>query len=242
MSTLTRFSVLAFVGTASLSSCAVYKPTIPCTPLVTQAGQVEIATSLQLASSLEASVAWSPVSHLIVLGEAGYDCGGNTHAKAGFGIGGYQLVGKDKTLYLGAIGGIGSATVDVKGVTGSYFNAAYPSISADYTNYYGQLYAAHLGRVSFGGALRTTFVNYQNVVQDGQPVETQTRFFLEPCVFVRFGRGPVQFQGTIGGSEPVMQANQKLDGSSNLEDQLFPQSRIFGVGLVIRPHLFTKHQ
>ena len=88
----------------------------------------------------------------MVLGDAAYGLGVNTRAKAGLGMGGYQLVGKNKSIYVGAIGGIGFATVDVKGVTGGYFTASYPSISTDYTNYYGQLYAARLYVLSFSAS------------------------------------------------------------------------------------------
>ncbi len=52
-----------------LTGCAVYAPTTPSTPLL-EPKQVEAVVSLRGITALETSVAWSPVPHLLLIGEA----------------------------------------------------------------------------------------------------------------------------------------------------------------------------
>ena len=225
---------------------AVYVPTVPSTPLLRNKGEVEITAALRGLSSLEAGAAWSPAPQLLVAGEAALQSSEgsetrnnvttayrNFHRQAGLGIGTYRLLGPDQSLYLGALGGIGLATARVydSNIDLLFFTAPV-QYQARYLRYYGQLYLAQQGpRVSYGFSVRGTFVDYRKLLRDGAPIEPLSRFFLEPTLFLRVGRGALQGVATIGISLPNRRDPQNPDNPN-----LSPSSTLVSAGVVLRPH------
>jgi len=258
MFTSTNFSLrpvlYPLVALALLSGCAVYVPTVPSTPLVTKAGETEVTVGMRSFTSGELTAAWSPASNVLVTtegamlrNEASATRGNETteyvslHKQAGVGVGTYRLLGKEKSVYVAAVGGMGFAKanmydhkLDALGLFGLSTPVHYES---NYTRYYGQVYAASLGRtVSYGASLRTTLVHYNSLKRDGQSTSTPNRLFLEPTAFIRFGRGPIQGQGMLGLSLPTT-SGAHPDETRNLA----PATLLLGAGIVIRPQLF-KHR
>jgi len=239
-------------GTALLSSCAVYVPTVPSTPLVTEAGQVEITAGIRGFSSLELGGAWSPANHLFVTAETalqqsnGSETSNNTtfkytnvHKQASVGLGTYRLVGPEQKGYLAATGGFGFAKADVYDPHLGYLilpifgRAPITYYEATYQRYYGQLYAAHLGRVvSYGASVRGTFLHYSLLRRNEEAITSPSNFFIEPTLFIRVGSGPLQFQGTAGLSAPT-----HVDYDAGSRNNLSPVSVLVGAGVVFRPHL-----
>jgi hypothetical protein len=257
-------SRLLIAATALLiSSCAVYVPTVPSTPLLRQAGEVELTGAIRL-SSLEAGVAWSPAPRVLLVGETALQNGsGQTtttgsagpttttdypshHFQGGLGLGTYWLLGEHQQFYLGALGGVGVAKADLYDHTGEIFSIILPIFGpilpvhyqANYWRYYGQVYVAHQvnPKVVYGFSFRTTVVNYQQVLRDSKPVSySPAQVFYEPHFFLRYGEGVVQGETTFGYSFP---------GTSNPEatQLLTPTTCLASVGLVFRPgHLKHKH-
>lgn len=247
-----RIGLFSLAGTALLGSCAVYVPTVPSTPLVTEAGQVEVTAGIRSFSSLELGGAWSPANHVMVTAETALQTSdgsettnGNTfkytnrHRQASVGLGTYRLVGPEQKVYLAAVGGFGFAKADVYDphlgflILPIFGRAPITYYEASYQRYYGQFYAAHLGRiVSYGGSLRGTFVNYNLLRRNDLDISSPSNFFLEPTFFIRVGSGPLQFQGTAGFSAPT-HGNYNDENRNNLS----PVSMLFGAGIVFRPHL-----
>lgn len=247
-----RFLLPTVAGTALLGGCAVYVPITPSTPLVSSKGEVEVTAALRGLTSLEASGAWSPAAHVVVTAETalqvsnGHETSNTTtvqytsvHKQVGVGVGTYRLVGAARSVYLGATGGVGFAKADIydphaddllvpllgKRPT-TYFDATYQ-------RYYGQLYAAHRGPgASYGVSARGTFVHYSRLLRNGEAITSPTHFYLEPTLFVRAGRGPLQFQGTLGLSMPVPTAPVGAD-----QRNLSPATLLISAGVVLRPHL-----
>lgn len=248
-----RYSLgLPLAGTALLTGCAVYVPTVPGTPLLRSKGAVEITAAVGNPNTAEAGAAWAPAAHLLVTGEAALQAGNDSqtsnnvttthhslHRQGGLGLGTYRLLGKDESVYLGAVGGVGIAAADLY----------YPSVAvafilpvpgpdihyeASYWRYYGQVYVAHQGpRVSYGLSVRNTWANYRRLVRDGVPVALRTQSFLEPTLFVRVGRGAIQGLGAIGFSSPGRVDHQNPD-----TENLAPATTLLSVGVVVRPQLF----
>ena len=160
----------------------------------------------------------------------------------GLGIGYYHASTGKSRLYLAALGGISFASVNLHDI-----DFAAPSISlplpvpyvagfyeARYRRYYGQLYGGLpvSERFTSGFSVRATWVDYTQLLVDGQSFAPASRCFIEPTFFMRFGRGALQGQATLGFSFPVSQ-----DYANPTNSKTAPVSGLFGIGAVFRPHL-----
>jgi len=234
-----------------LGGCAVYVPTVPSTPLLTQ-NQVEITAGLRGVNSLEVDAAWAPTAHLLLAGESAFQ-GSTTetttnnvtntyhdsHRQVGVGLGYYRAPTARSAWYLAAVGGVGFASVELHSVDVGYlFILPFPYVSglyeARYLRYYGQLYAARpLGPlVTAGASVRGTLVDYTRLTYEGQPLVPTNRFFLEPTLFMRIGHGVVQGEGTLGLSLPT-----SGDRSNPLNPRTAPVSGLVSIGVIFRPDL-----
>lgn len=247
-----RFAMLPMVGAALLAGCAVYVPTVPSTPLVTKGGAVEVTAAVRGLSSLEAGAAWSPAAQVVVTGETALQVSNgsetangttyqytNVHKQACMGLGTYRLVGAAQSVYLGAIGGFGLAQANVYDPHADYLivplfgKPPTTYFEAIYQRYYGQFYLAQLGEVvSYGASIRGTFVHYSQLQRDGKAIASPTNFFFEPTLFLRAGRGPLQFQSTLGFSIPT-----HVDSENENRRNLSPMSVLVSAGVVLRPQL-----
>ena len=226
------------------SSCAVYMPTTPGTPLVQQ-GEIEITAAVRGASSLgiEAGAAWSPISHLLLTGESGLHYCVNKpngknypslHKQAGLGVGVYQVLGVSHPIYVAAVAGMGRASASVYSVE---LLGAPNKFEADYSKYYGQIYAALQGRRFSGGlSLRGTHLNFQHLQLDGNPVSKAASFYVEPTLFGRMGTGPWQIQSAIGLSVP-----NYTDPSVGNNYYINPTTFLISAGLVFKPGARKHH-
>jgi hypothetical protein len=237
-----------------LGGCAVYVPTVPSTPLLTQ-HQVELTGSLRGISSLEVDAAWAPTAHLLLAGESAFQ-GSTTettvnnvtstyqdaHRQAGVGLGYYQAPTARSAWYWAAVGGVGFASVQLHSVDfvvpSVYLPIPLPYVSglyeARYWRYYGQFYAARpLGAlITAGASVRGTLVDYTRLTYEGQPLVPTNRFFVEPTLFMRIGHGVVQGQGTLGISLPT-----GGDKSNPLNPRTAPVSTLVSIGVIFRPDL-----
>ncbi|MFD1468755.1 hypothetical protein ACFQ48_11015 [Hymenobacter caeli] len=246
------FFASAVASAALLGGCAVYVPTVPSTPLLRNKGDVEVTAAVGNPNTLETSVAWVPLPHLLVTGEAALRASSDSqtrnnvttthesrHRQGGLGIGTYQLLGKNKATYLGAIGGVGFATADLyypSLVVAFILPLPGPDVhyEASYRRYYGQVYAAHLAaRHSYGLSVRGTWVDYRSLVLAGKPVALRNQFFLEPTVFMRaaLGRGAFQVLGAVGCSAPVHKNFQRDDN-----ENLAPFTTLCNLGIAVDPN------
>ena len=249
MKTFYSFGASATLSLALLSSCAVYVPTIPSTPLVTKKGEVEVAGGIRSLSSVEASAAWSPAPHLMLTAETALQTsngsetrGGTTtdyrsvHRQASLGLGTYRLLGQDQSVYLAAVGGLGVATANIYDPNLTpigLFSGPVVHYEAQYLRYYGQVYVAkQTPGVNYGASLRSTFVDYSRLQRDGATVAPLNRVFLEPTLFVRVGRRALQWQTTLGVSTPLNPSRSNPD-----HQNLAPASLLVGTGVVFRPAL-----
>ena len=237
-----------------LGSCAVYVPTVPSTPLLTQK-QVAITAGLRGISSLEAGAAWAPTAHLLLAGESAYT-GSTTetttnnvtttyhdsHRQVGLGLGYYQAPTARSAWYWAAVGGVGFASAQLHAIDVGYFLILpLPYVSgfyeARYRRYYGQLYAARpLGPlVTAGASVRGTLVDYTRLTYDGQPLTPTNHFFVEPTLFLRLGHGVVQGQGTLGLSLPTAG-----DRNNPLNSRTAPVSTLVSLSVIFRPDLLGR--
>jgi hypothetical protein len=232
-----------------LGGCAVYVPTVPSTPLLTQ-GQVEITAGLRGINSLEVDAAWAPTAHLLLAGESALQDGTtettttnnvtttyhDSHRQVGLGLGYYRAPTARSAWYLAAVGGVGFASVQLHSVdVGVLYILPIPIISgfyeASYRRYYGQLYAAHplSPLVTAGASVRGTLVDYTRLTYDGQPLAPTNRFFIEPTLFLRIGHGVVQGEGTLGLSLPT--------SGDHSNPRTAPVSGLVSIGVIFRPDL-----
>jgi len=240
-----------------LGGCAVYVPTVPSTPLLTQ-HQVELTASLRGLNSLEVNAAWAPTAHLLLAGESALQ-GSTTetttnsvattyhdsHRQVGVGLGYYQAPTARSAWYLAAVGGVGLASVRLHSldfvVPSVYLPIPLPYVSglyeARYRRYYGQLYAARplSPLLTAGASVRGTLVDYAQLTYEGQPLVPTNRFFVEPTLFMRVGHGVVQGQGTLGISLPT-----GGDRSNPLNPRTAPVSTLVSIGVIFRPDLIGK--
>jgi hypothetical protein len=245
-----------------LGGCAVYIPTVPSTPLLHKAGEVELAGALRL-SSFEAGVAWSPLPRVLVVGETALQkpdgkittnssAGPATtteypshHFQGGVGLGTYWLLGAHQQTYVGVLGGVGAANVDLYDHTSEaltlllpIFGPAVPvRFQASYWRYYGQGYVAQQvsPKVVCGFSVRTTLVKYKEILRDGQPISySPTQLFYEPHAFVRYGQEVLQGVATFGYSLPGTPAteNKRL---------ITPTTLLASIGVVFRP-AYLRHK
>jgi hypothetical protein len=250
----TRYATYLLGLSLLLGGCAVYVPTVPSTPLLTQ-NQVEITAGVRGLTSLEADAAWAPTAHLLLAAESAFQASTtetttnnvtNTyhdyHRQVGLGLGYYQAPSARSAWYLAAVGGVGFASVSLHSLdVAVFYILPLPVISgryeARYLRYYGQVYAARpLGTLVTGGAsVRGTLVDYQRLTYEGQPFAPTNRFFIEPTLFARMGHGVVQGEGTLGLSLPTG-SNQ----DNSLNPRTAPVSMLVSVGIIFRPDLL-KH-
>lgn len=241
---MTKNLLTASLLSLALGGCAVYSPTVPSTPLL-EKGQVEATVAFRALVATEASLAWSPVPHLLLVGEGAFRGGSssssgsgtstdtlNTHKQVGFGLGSYRISGGKVPLYMAAVAGVGFASVEV---TDAPLFGTSSRFEANYTRYYGQFYLAQRGeKITLGASVRGTWVQYNKLLQDQGPVSSHVaHFYLEPTVFGRFGRGPLQGMFTAGLSLPGSSVR-----ADPFRETLAPTSALVSVGLVVRPHLF----
>lgn len=250
--------ISSFVAVGSLlGGCAVYVPTVPSTPLLTQS-QVELTAGLRGINSLELDAAWAPTRHLLLAGESALQSSTtqtttnnvttsyrNAHRQVSLGLGYYRAPTAGSVWYLAALGGVGFASVDLYSVdfevASAYLPIPLPYVSgryeARYFRYYSQAYAARpLGPAVTGGvSVRGTFVDYNQLDFDGQAVTPTNRFFIEPTLFMRLGHGVVQGQGTLGLSLPT-----SGDTNNPINKRTAPVSGLFSVGVIFRPDLLKK--
>ncbi|HEX8428537.1 hypothetical protein [Hymenobacter sp.] len=234
-----------------------YVPTVPSTPLLRAKGEVEATAAIRSFSSLEAGAAWLPAGRLLVVGETALQTSEgsetrnsittnykNVHWQAGLGLGTYRLLGEKQATYLGALGGVGLAKAEVYGNNIESFFLIIPlfgplvQYKASYLRYYGQVYVAQQGpQVSYGLSVRSMLISYHKLLRNNTPIQSPNKFFLEPSLFVRVGRGPVQGIATLGLSLP---------GRTHLENpdsrKLAPSSSLISVGVVVRPQLFRHRE
>ncbi len=242
-----------------LSSCAVYVPTVPSTPLLIQ-NQVEITAGLRGVNSLEVDAAWAPTAHLLLAGESAFQ-GGTTeettnnvtntyhdsHRQVGLGLGYYRAPSPRSAWYLAAVGGVGFASVQLHSIDFAapsvFLPIPLPYLSgfyeAQYLRYYGQLYAAHplSPLITAGASVRGTLVNYTRLDYEGQSLVPTNRFFLEPTLFMRIGHGVVQGEGTLGLSLPT-----GGDRSNPLNPRTAPVSGLVSLGVIFRPDLLGRER
>ncbi|AMR29041.1 hypothetical protein A0257_19350 [Hymenobacter psoromatis] len=241
-----------------LGGCAVYVPTVPSTPLLTQ-NQVEITAGLRGINSLEVAAAWAPAAHLLLAGESAFQ-GSTTemttnnnvtttyhdsHRQVGVGLGYYRAPTARSAWYLAAVGGVGFASVELHSIDFAapsvFLPLPLPYVSgfyeARYRRYYGQLYAAHplSPLVTAGASVRGTLVDYTQLTYEGQPLAPTNRFFLEPTLFMRIGHGVVQGEGTLGLSLPT-----SGDRSNPLNPRTAPVSTLVSIGVIFRPDLLGR--
>lgn len=232
-----------------------YVPTVPSTPLLRSKGEVEVTAAIRGFSSLEAGVAWAPAPRLFVAGETALQTSEgsitsssttinyrNMHQQIGLGLGTYRLLGKDQSIYVGALGGMGLAKAEVYGSNVLY--SIIPVLGplaqyrATYLRGYGQVYIAHqMPRVSYGLSVRSTVVGYTSLLYNKVPIQPPNRFFLEPHFFVRVGQGPFQGIATVGGSSPG-----RTDRNNPSNEKLAPSTLLISMGVAWRPHLLRRHQ
>lgn len=258
-------SRLLTAGAALLSSCvAVYVPTTPSTPLL-ERGQVEVTAGLRSIRYGEVGAAWSPVNHLLVTGELAADLATSTststngqgvattytdsHRQGGVGVGYYLPPGTTRKTYLAAVAGTGwgsshlYAFEDFKAAS-VFFPFPVPTrngvYDARYRRYYGQVYFAgpadEKGR-QFGASLRTVWLDYTRLTFADQPIAPANRVFLEPSVFMRFGKGPLRFFATAGLSMPL-----SSDPANPANARTASMSYLFSGGLVLRPDLLRHRE
>ena len=240
------------LGAALLSGCAVYVPITPGTPLLRDKGETEVTATIRSFSTLETSAAWAPVPRLLVTAEGALQQSegsetrnsvttnySNLHLQGGLGLGTYRLLGPDQSTYLGVLGGVGVASANVYDSNLDGFFLLIPLFSplvhyeATYQRYYAQGYVAkQTSSLSYGASVRGTFVHYSTLLRNGTPIAAPTHFFLEPHLFLRFGKGALQGMATLGVSTPGHTDRSNPDNAN-----LAPSSMLFSLGVVLRPHL-----
>ena len=239
-------------GAWLFSSCAVYLPATPSTPLLRSQGEVEVTASALPPGKLEVSAAWVPAASILLTLEAGMlqtsndEVGNNAnsedqnqHRQVGVGFGTYRLLRADKSVYLGIVGGMGISWASIyDGEFDSHLVAFTRSpqltlYKAAYQRSYCQLYVAKTSRLlSYGASLRSTFVHYRTLTRNDVPITSTASFYLEPTAFMRIGRGAWQGQIVLGTSLP-----NAVDANSPDMANVSPFSMITSVGIVLRPHL-----
>jgi hypothetical protein len=168
------------------TSCAVYAPLAPVTPLVQEAGELEVQAGVHTPSALTASVSYSPVRHLLLTatGAANFNGGDTTyfryqHAEV---AAGYYTVFSQRRSYLGVLAGYGR-THSRRGyedfgsglLGGSYNGLA--RYDARYNRYFGQVYLAAPGpKTTFGGSLRATALDFSRLTRNGEAVHQEGKF------------------------------------------------------------------
>ena len=254
---LSTFPLFVLVGVAFLSGCAVYVPATPSTLLLRSQGEVEVTASVRPQGGLETSAAWVPARYLLLTAEGSVQQGDgsethngvtteyqNLHKQIGMGVGTYRLLGTDQSVYLGALGGFGLAAASIYDSHYDPFDFLFGGTKhlahyqAAYQRYYGQLYVAKTTPLlSYGASLRTTFVHYSELTRNDMPITTPTKFYIEPTVFMRIGRGAWQGQATLGFSQP-----NTMDRSSPDRRNVSPATTITSFGVVLRPHLLKQRK
>ncbi len=227
-------------------------PVVLNTPLLQKKGDVEVTAGLRNIVGFEGAAAWSPAPHLMVVAEGASQSGSgsetrndttfsyrNVQRQGGLGLGTYWLVGEGRTTHVAAIGGVGLTKADIydKNFEGLFiFIPIYGPLvryQANYLRYFGQVQVVQQGSlVSYGVSVRGTLLDYSRLLRNGVPIAPPTRFFLQPTLLLRVGRGAVQGQATFGVSIPGRANRDNPDNGT-----LAPSPTLLGLGVVLRPHL-----
>ncbi len=244
-------------GGCLLSSCAVYQPATPSTPLLRSQGEAEVTAAVLPPGRFEVSAAWVPATSILLTVEGSVletgksesvnnssPEGQNQHQQVGVGFGAYRLLRADKSVYLGVVGGMGFSWASIYDGEFDSNTLAFTRsqqltfYEAAYQRTYCQLYVAKSFRLlSFGASLRSTFVHYRTLTRNAVPITSAASFYLEPTIFLRFGRGRWQGQATVGLSEP-----NAIDRQSPDYAKVSPVSVIVSGGIVFRPNLRKHHE
>lgn len=229
---------VALTCSVLLGGCSVYTPTIPSTPLV-QKGEVEVYGGVRgLMSSGEVGAAWSPAKHVLLTTEAAVrlvkatDSSPNQNRQINLGVGAYHRFEGNVPVYAALVGGVGRATSDVR--NGDVSSPDFARYQATYSRYYVQgylaLFAEEAGWLNGGVSCRATWVEYDKLRRNDQPTTSAAAFYLEPTVFVRFGRGALQSQLSISSSLPNARLNK-----DPADKYLDARNTLIGYGLIFRP-------
>ena len=248
-------------GAALLGGCvSAYVPTAPPTPLIDK-GQVEVAAGLRSLHYAEASVAWSPLPHVLLLGEAAIDMANtqpqdtsranyhDRHSQGNLGVGLYGHPGANKS-YLAVLAGMGwghnsfFAEDDYKPAS-IFLPLPLPThlgvYDTRYRRYYGQVYFAEAEPARgprVGGSLRVVGLDFTYYTYSGGSVAiAKNRLLFEPTVFVRFGRGALRYFTTAGFSLPA-----HADAANPYDKRVVSQSYLFSGGVIFRPDLLKKRR
>lgn len=189
---LTRF---AGCGLAILlGGCATYVPLQCAAPAIHAKGEVEAAAAWSFTNRGEASLTYSPASHLLVRVAGGLKHDARSDSlrllsrQLELGVGTYWPIGS--WLLVGGLAGLGQAHVEAR-YRNDYQtfsgNSRYHELDARYRTYFGEAYVtAQTGpTTSVGAAYRVTQLRFGEVMDLGAPASIPTILRSEPTVFVR---------------------------------------------------------
>lgn len=225
----------------SISGCGVYVPTLGPIAMVQQRGQVEVGGIYRPLTMGEIYAVYSPAKHLLVAGSAaklwnplGHDTDA-TFRQVDIGLGYYTTLGHRQRWYVSALGGYGYARSDWR-YEAQGTSSPIKEYMARYNPTYGQVqFAFQYEGWAIGTALRLTGLHYTQLTLNGQaPTEPVGDLYLGTYWFARLGRGPVQLHVQAGASRPLPGAAQ------GKEYDLNTSSPVFGLGIVLRPHLLRQ--
>ena len=201
-------------------SCTVYAPMQPTMPLVAAAGQAETAGNIQPNGRVEASVAYSPATHLL------FTAGGTACPKLGtdyflvtrqyeVGAGGYTSLGSSDWL-LSGLGGYGQAVSNrgYKDVGIIIFGPTFSEYNARYSKLFAQAGIARVwDRGSLGFTYRLTQVRFATL--------TDTRYGELPLT--RMARHEILFfarraWGSSSHWESLATAGMSVSGTPRIPD------------------------
>jgi hypothetical protein len=209
--------------------------------MVQQRGQAEVGGIYRPLTMGEIYAAYSPVKHLLATGSASKlwnPVGNDTDAsfqQVDIGLGYYTTLGSRQRWYLSALGGYGGARSDwhyeAKGSS-----SPIKEYKARYNPTFGQVQFAFQNEGwAIGTALRLTSLHYSKLTFNGQaPTDPVGDLYLGSYWYARLGNGPVQLQVQAGASRPLPGA------PSGKEHDLNTSSPVFGIGMLLRPHLLRQ--
>lgn len=215
------YRLLLLLATLLPSGCAVYVPMQGAAPDITRRGQLEATGSYSLTNRFDASVAYSPLPHLLVRAAASRkgtrrepaspDSSQYSHvSQYELSLGTYWLLGERGLL--GALAGYGHLRTDARfyGESGTLLIPAY-QLPHVYDGTYHKLLGEVYGRfqisepVSVGATYRLANLYLTSLTDRGQSLAPSTVLRSELMFFARFRpytipEGLLQFQVALGGS------------------------------------------
>lgn len=230
------------------SSCSVYVPLQPSTPMLRTKGESELAANLYLSGRLEGSVAYSPARHVIVRAAGGLQPNNedsvNFHIRQfELGVGTYHSL-SDRWL-VGVMGGYGRGQGSRRFTENEFEYFGPDSVirynySARFQKLYGEAFVAYEDEWgTMGIAYRLSQVHFSSLTNNSAPVDLRRMTRSEPMVFMRFGNRTGflpwgQFQLAVSTSwSPDYEKRVPIE-----EHRAYiKESRIFtSVGFVLYPH------